>query len=70
MTPLAFSYGRVISRMENNERKARLASRQDALSGLPNRAFLLDELGTRLAQAKPAELALIFIDLDGFKADQ
>jgi diguanylate cyclase (GGDEF)-like protein len=68
MTPLAFSYGRVISRMENNERKARLASRHDALSGLPNRAFLLDELGTRLAKAKPAELALIFIDLDGFKA--
>ena len=68
MTPLAFSYGRVISRMENNERKARLASRHDALSGLPNRAFLLDELGARLAQAKPAELALIFIDLDGFKA--
>ncbi len=68
MTPLAFSYGRVISRMENNERKARLASRHDALSGLPNRAFLLDELGTRLAQAEPSELALIFIDLDGFKA--
>jgi diguanylate cyclase (GGDEF)-like protein len=54
--------------MENNERKARLASRHDALSGLPNRAFLLDELGTRLAQAEPSELALIFIDLDGFKA--
>jgi diguanylate cyclase (GGDEF)-like protein len=68
MTPLALAYGRAISRMDNNERLARIAARQDALSGLPNRVFLLDDLTKQLAVARDSELALIFVDLDGFKA--
>lgn len=52
-----------------NEQIARLAH-HDALTGLPNRLLL----GDRLAQAKPlalrdgSQLAVCFLDLDGFKA--
>jgi diguanylate cyclase (GGDEF)-like protein len=43
---------------------------QDALTHLPNRRFFVQWLGYNLAQAKRdgADLALMFIDLDGFKA--
>jgi diguanylate cyclase (GGDEF)-like protein len=43
---------------------------QDALTHLPNRRFFVQWLGFTLAQAKRdgADLALMFIDLDGFKA--
>lgn len=43
---------------------------QDALTHLPNRRFFVQWLGFNLAQAKRdgADLALMFIDLDGFKA--
>jgi diguanylate cyclase (GGDEF)-like protein len=42
---------------------------QDALTHLPNRRFFVQWLGFNLAQAKRdgADLALMFIDLDGFK---
>jgi diguanylate cyclase (GGDEF)-like protein/PAS domain S-box-containing protein len=41
----------------------------DALTGLPNRILFKDRLGLALVQAKRnrAELAVMFIDLDGFK---
>jgi diguanylate cyclase (GGDEF)-like protein len=41
----------------------------DALTGLPNRARLLAELGHRLADTTPgrAGLAVLYFDLDGFK---
>jgi diguanylate cyclase (GGDEF)-like protein len=43
---------------------------QDALTHLPNRRFFVQWLGFNLAQAKRdgADLALMFIDLDGFKS--
>ena len=43
---------------------------QDALTHLPNRRFFVQWLGFNLAQAKRdgADFALMFIDLDGFKA--
>jgi len=42
----------------------------DALTGLPNRHYLHRELNAALAHARATEgcLALLFIDLDGFKA--
>jgi len=39
----------------------------DALTELPNRTRLLDELETRLADRTARQLAVLFIDLDGFK---
>ena len=45
-------------------------ARYDSLTGLPNRSFFLETLGEVLLRAKrrKSRMALIFIDLDGFKA--
>jgi len=45
------------------------ASQHDFLTGLPNRLLLNDRLGQAIALAKrhDSELALLFMDLDGFK---
>ena len=50
-------------------RNAELA-RRDALTGLPNRAVLKEQLAERLARAERAqeELAILYVDLDRFKA--
>jgi diguanylate cyclase (GGDEF)-like protein len=42
---------------------------QDPLTGLPNRALLLDRLNLAVARSRrqPTSLALLFLDLDGFK---
>ncbi|HEV7776093.1 MAG TPA: EAL domain-containing protein [Luteibacter sp.] len=40
----------------------------DTLTGLPNRAFLMQELKAALVGQERAPLAVMFIDLDGFKA--
>ncbi len=51
-----------------NEAINRLAY-HDALTGLPNRALLMDRLGEALlrAQREKRAIALLFVDLDGFK---
>jgi diguanylate cyclase (GGDEF)-like protein len=43
---------------------------QDPLTGLPNRALLLDRLNLAVARSRrqPTSLALLFLDLDGFKS--
>lgn len=56
-------------RLANNELQRQAF--EDPLSGLPNRALFNDRLGQALARtAAPAQgrLAVLFIDLDGFKA--
>ncbi|WP_426287744.1 putative bifunctional diguanylate cyclase/phosphodiesterase [Luteibacter sp. E-22] len=40
----------------------------DTLTGLPNRAYLMRELEQALAAPQAGSLAVMFIDLDGFKA--
>lgn len=40
----------------------------DTLTGLPNRAFLMQELERALAHPDDGSLAVMFVDLDGFKA--
>ena len=58
----------IAERRELEERLAHLAS-HDPLTGLANRAQLLDALATHRANVDdPDELGVLFIDLDGFKA--
>lgn len=57
---------------ERRSREARLAHQatHDPLTGLPNRALLEDRLlqvDARRARGAPGELAVLFVDLDGFK---
>ena len=60
---------RVLERERHHARLLRDA-RHDALTGLPNRAYLLEKLGSRIsldARADHAEYAVLFVDLDRFK---
>ncbi|MFO8154966.1 MAG: diguanylate cyclase domain-containing protein [Pseudomonadota bacterium] len=54
---------------EANEQLGHLAT-HDPLTGLPNRTLFSEQLGNRLRQAvrHHRRLALLFLDLDGFKA--
>jgi diguanylate cyclase (GGDEF)-like protein/PAS domain S-box-containing protein len=59
-----------ITQRKMNEDELRHASLHDALTGLPNRAFLMKRLEQAIAQGKedPDHLfAVLFIDLDRFK---
>jgi diguanylate cyclase (GGDEF)-like protein len=51
------------------EDRLRHTALHDGLTGLPNRALLHDRLGEALLRAREAceDLAVIFVDLDGFK---
>jgi diguanylate cyclase (GGDEF)-like protein len=59
-----------IARLSNARREAEHAlhrmATSDPLTGLPNRAACVDRIDTELA-AGPADLAVLFCDLDGFK---
>lgn len=50
------------------ERKLRDQATYDALTGLPNRAYALEELECWLEQRQKQPFHVIFLDLDGFKA--
>ncbi len=58
-----------ISSRKRHEAQLRHDATHDPLTGLPNRTLLLDRLRVSMAQARrnEQELALLFIDLDGFK---
>ncbi len=51
------------------EEDQRLAALQDPLTGLPNRALILDHLRLALArsQRRPSTVGVLFVDLDRFK---
>lgn len=57
-----------IARKQTETRLARQAL-HDSLTGLPNRELLLDRLNVAVARSRrrPTSLALLFLDLDGFK---
>jgi diguanylate cyclase (GGDEF)-like protein/PAS domain S-box-containing protein len=61
--------GEIYERMQAEQRIWHIAH-HDALTGLPNRALLLDRLGQALMQAAryDTRLAVLFLDLDRFKS--
>ena len=66
---LAIEHSTLRARAESAERSARQLATQDPLTGLGNRSMLVHRLehaaSARAGQRKP--LAVVFIDLDGFK---
>jgi diguanylate cyclase (GGDEF)-like protein/PAS domain S-box-containing protein len=59
-----------ITALKEHERRLEQIAHFDTLTGLPNRALLIDRLHQALAQAqrRRERLAVVFLDLDGFKA--
>ncbi len=69
MAQVGSELGRVVERQEAAERLLHQAT-HDALTGLPNRVLLHDELRSaraRLRRTPVERTAVVFIDLDGFK---
>jgi diguanylate cyclase (GGDEF)-like protein/PAS domain S-box-containing protein len=61
---------RRLADLHRAEDELKRLARYDSLTGLPNRAFFLETLSTAVyrAERRKARLALVFVDLDGFKA--
>jgi diguanylate cyclase (GGDEF)-like protein len=61
--------GMTFTLLEEQLSKAEYASLHDALTGLPNRRMLVRQLQQTMARARAAsgQMALVVIDLDGFK---
>jgi diguanylate cyclase (GGDEF)-like protein/PAS domain S-box-containing protein len=59
-----------ITAQKEHQKQLELIAHYDVLTGLPNRSLLADRLQQALAQAQRREtlVALVFLDLDGFKA--
>ena len=59
-----------VSQQREHERRLDRVAHYDALTGLPNRALLADRLRQAMgvAHRRNEKLALVFVDLDGFKA--
>lgn len=59
-----------ITQQKAQEEKLRFIAHYDSLTGLPNRLLLTDRIEQSMSQAKrkKSKMAVIFIDLDGFKA--
>jgi diguanylate cyclase (GGDEF)-like protein len=66
--PLSRAIRHAIARKRTEVRLQRQAL-HDSLTGLPNRALLLDRLHVAIGRSRrrPTSLALLFLDLDGFK---
>jgi diguanylate cyclase (GGDEF)-like protein/PAS domain S-box-containing protein len=59
-----------ITFLKEHERQLEHIAHHDALTGLPNRVLLVDRLHQAMAQAqrRATTLAVVYLDLDGFKA--
>lgn len=79
ITPLKDAHGRIthfiatgidISERIRTQEKLEYMAHHDAVTGLPNRVLLLDRVAQALARAQRdgRNVAVMFIDLDGFKA--
>jgi diguanylate cyclase (GGDEF)-like protein/PAS domain S-box-containing protein len=61
---------RRLGELHQAEDELKRLARYDSLTGLPNRAFFLETLAQALprSERRKTRLALVFVDLDGFKA--
>ncbi|WP_169734142.1 EAL domain-containing protein [Hamadaea tsunoensis] len=63
-------YDQLVQDLRKGKDQLRTAALYDDLTGLPNRAFFLDRLREALDRDRPADggrIAVLFLDLDGFK---
>ncbi|MGH2865412.1 MAG: diguanylate cyclase domain-containing protein [Solirubrobacteraceae bacterium] len=58
---------RTVAALRESETKLSRQALHDPLTGLPNRTLLLDRLRMALAERGEPRVAVLFIDLDGFK---
>lgn len=68
--PMLFLSSRDITERKREQEKMRMQAHYDALTGVPNRSLFYDRLTQAivLARRERFELALLFLDLDRFKA--
>ena len=66
---LISAFNRLLAKLNDNQVELSRIAHHDELTGLPNRALLYDRLRQALAQAqrRNTKVALLFMDLDGFK---
>lgn len=67
MVLISVIHFRMMQRLAERERLAVHAAHHDSLSGLPNRQAIAEEIAKALPAAESDPLALMYIDLDGFK---
>ena len=66
---LTASFNRLLAKLAEKQAELERLAHHDSLTGLPNRKLLIDRLQQALARAQRqrTQLALLFMDLDGFK---
>ena len=66
---LTTAFNRLLSRLDDHQAELGRLAHHDSLTGLPNRKLLADRLHQALARAQrqQSQVALLFLDLDGFK---
>lgn len=66
---LTAAFNRVLSKLIESRAEHEHSALHDTLTGLPNRQLLADRMGLALArlQRKHGQIAVLFLDLDGFK---
>jgi len=67
---MTLAFNRLLTKLASSQAELERAARRDALTGLLNRSLLPDliQQGQHQAQQRGAQVALLFLDLDGFKA--
>ncbi len=66
---LTAAFNRLLGKLSDKQAELEAMAFHDALTGLPNRKLLVDRMEQALARAKRnrTRVALLFLDLDGFK---